>query len=48
VATAEQVYLHVSAPPGKASAMDAAVRARLAAIQAAQASGAAAAAPTRA
>ena len=48
VATAEQVYLHVSAPPGKASAMDTAVRARLAAIQAAQASGAAAAAPTRA
>ena len=47
VATAEQVYLHVSAPPGKASAMDAAVRSRLAAIQAAQASSATAAAPPR-
>ncbi len=48
VATAEQLYLHVSAPPGKASAMDAAVRARLAAIQAAQADGATAAVPGRA
>ena len=48
VATAEQVYLHVSTPPGKASAMDAAVRSRLAAIQAAQSGHPTAAAPPRA
>jgi len=35
VATAEQLYLHVNTPPGKASPMDAAVRARLADLQAA-------------
>jgi carnitine 3-dehydrogenase len=37
VATAEQLYLHVDSAAGKASAMDAGVRARLAALQAAQA-----------
>lgn len=37
VATAEQLYLHVSAPPGKASPMDSEVRARLASLQAAHA-----------
>jgi carnitine 3-dehydrogenase len=37
VATAEQLYLHVTAAAGKASPMDAGVRARLAALQAAQA-----------
>jgi carnitine 3-dehydrogenase len=47
VATAEQVYLHVSTPPGKASVMDAAVRSRLAAIQAAQSGHPTAAAPPR-
>lgn len=35
VATAEQLYLHVNTPPGKASPMEAAVRARLADLQAA-------------
>jgi len=35
VATAEQLYLHVNTPPGKASPMDAAVRAQLADLQAA-------------
>ena len=35
VASAEQLYLHVNTPPGKASPMDAAVRARLADLQAA-------------
>ncbi|HVN45130.1 MAG TPA: 3-hydroxyacyl-CoA dehydrogenase NAD-binding domain-containing protein [Steroidobacteraceae bacterium] len=35
IATAELLYLHVSTPPGKASAMDAQVRSRLAAVQAA-------------
>lgn len=37
VATAEQLYLHVDATAGKAAAMDEGVRARLAALQAAQA-----------
>jgi carnitine 3-dehydrogenase len=37
VATAEQSYLHVSAPPGKASPMDTEVRARLSGLQAAHA-----------
>jgi carnitine 3-dehydrogenase len=37
IATAEQLYLHVDAAAGRASAMDAAVRARLAALQGAQA-----------
>ena len=37
VATAEQLYLHVSSAAGKAAPMDAGVRARLAALQAAQA-----------
>jgi carnitine 3-dehydrogenase len=37
VATAEQLYVHVSAPPGKASLMDGSVRARLASLQAAHA-----------
>jgi carnitine 3-dehydrogenase len=37
VATAEQLYLHVDTGGGKASAMDAGVRARLAALEAAQA-----------
>ena len=37
VATAEQLYLHVDAAAGKAAALDAGVRARLAALQAAQA-----------
>jgi carnitine 3-dehydrogenase len=37
VATAEQLYLHVSAPPGKASSMDNDARARLASLQAAHA-----------
>jgi carnitine 3-dehydrogenase len=37
VATAEQLYLHVSTSTGKTAPMDAALRARLAAIQAAQA-----------
>src|SRR3984893_12670490 len=36
VATAKQLYLHVNTPPGKAAPMDAAVRARLAELQAAQ------------
>ncbi|HEY0767756.1 MAG TPA: 3-hydroxyacyl-CoA dehydrogenase NAD-binding domain-containing protein [Steroidobacteraceae bacterium] len=36
VATGEQLYVHVSAPPGKASPMDAGVRARLADLQATQ------------
>jgi carnitine 3-dehydrogenase len=36
-ATAEQLYLHVDVAAGKASAMDAAVRARLASLEAAQA-----------
>jgi acyl-CoA thioesterase FadM len=35
VATAEQLYLHVNAPPGKAAPMDAGVRARLADLRAA-------------
>src|SRR6266478_2978495 len=35
VATAEQLYLHVSTPPGKASPMEAGVRARLADLQSA-------------
>src|SRR6266850_1857753 len=35
VATAEQLYLHVNTPPGKASPMDAAVRAQLADLQSA-------------
>src|SRR5882672_7662206 len=35
VATAEQLYLHVNTPPGKASPMDAAVRAQLAELQSA-------------
>jgi len=35
VATAEQLYLHVNTPPGKASPMEAGVRARLADLQAA-------------
>jgi len=35
VATAEQLYLHVNTPPGKAAPMDAALRARLAGLQAA-------------
>jgi carnitine 3-dehydrogenase len=34
IATAEQLYLHVSAPPGKAAPMDSGVRARLADLQA--------------
>ena len=37
LATAEQIYLHVDRAAGKASAMDAGVRSRLAALQAAQA-----------
>jgi carnitine 3-dehydrogenase len=37
VATAEQLYLHVSAPPGRASSMDSAVRTRLAGLERAQA-----------
>jgi carnitine 3-dehydrogenase len=37
IATAEQLYLHVDAAAGRASAMDVAVRARLAALQGAQA-----------
>jgi carnitine 3-dehydrogenase len=37
VATAEQLYLHVSAPPGRASSMDSAVRTRLAGLESAQA-----------
>ena len=37
LATAEQLYLHVSAPPGRASPMDSGVRARLARLAAAQA-----------
>jgi carnitine 3-dehydrogenase len=37
VATAEQLYLHVSSTTGKVSSMDPGVRARLAALQAAQA-----------
>jgi len=37
VASAEQLYLHVSTPPGKTSPMPDAVRERLAAVQAAQA-----------
>jgi carnitine 3-dehydrogenase len=37
LATAEQLYLHVDSGAGKASAMDAGVRSRLAALQAAQA-----------
>jgi carnitine 3-dehydrogenase len=37
LASGEQLYLHVSVPPGKASPMDAAVRARLAAVHGAQA-----------
>jgi carnitine 3-dehydrogenase len=36
LATAEQLYLHVTAAAGKASPMDPEVRARLAALQAAQ------------
>jgi carnitine 3-dehydrogenase len=35
VATAEQLYLHVSTASGRVAPMDAAVRARLASIQAA-------------
>ena len=35
VATAKQLYLHVNTPPGKAAAMEAGVRARLAELQAA-------------
>ena len=35
VASAEQLYLHVSTQPGRVSPMDAEVRARLAALQAA-------------
>jgi acyl-CoA thioesterase FadM len=35
VATAEQLYLHVSAGSGRVAPMDAAVRARLVSIQAA-------------
>jgi len=34
IATAEQLYLHVNTPPGKASPMEAGVRARLADLQA--------------
>ncbi len=37
VATAQQLYLHVDTAAGKSTALDAAVRARLAAVQAAQA-----------
>ncbi|HEX4619499.1 MAG TPA: thioesterase family protein, partial [Steroidobacteraceae bacterium] len=37
LATAEQLYLHVDSAAGKASAMDAGVRSRLAALEAAQA-----------
>jgi len=37
VATAEQLYVHVNAPPGKAAPMDAGVRACLSALQATQA-----------
>ena len=37
LATVEQLYLHVDSAAGKASAMDAGVRSRLAALQAAQA-----------
>jgi acyl-CoA thioesterase FadM len=37
VATAEQLYLHVDAAAGRVSALDAGVRARLTALQAAQA-----------
>jgi len=37
VATAQQLYLHVDTAAGKSAALDAAVRARLAAVQAAQA-----------
>lgn len=36
IATAEQVYVHVSTPPGRASSMDSEVRARLVALEAAQ------------
>jgi acyl-CoA thioesterase FadM len=36
VATAKQLYLHVNTAPGKAAPMDAAVRARLTELQAAQ------------
>ena len=35
VASAQQLYLHVNSPPGKASPMEAGVRARLADLQAA-------------
>jgi len=37
LATAEQLYLHVDSAAGNASPMDAGVRSRLAALQAAQA-----------
>jgi carnitine 3-dehydrogenase len=37
IATAEQLYVHVSTPPGRASPMDSGVRARLVALEAAHA-----------
>ncbi len=37
IATAEQLYVHVSTPPGRASPMDSAVRARLVGLEAAHA-----------
>jgi carnitine 3-dehydrogenase len=37
IATAEQLYVHVSTPPGRASPMDSGVRARLVGLEAAHA-----------